>query len=1805
MSKFNNLKISDLKENNLKSISLDIPHDQITVVCGPSGSGKSTLAFDAIYAEGARRYVETFDPYTRQFLDRLKAPDLSAIECVRPSLALEQRNRVTSSRSTVGTVTEINDYLKVLWSDVSQLYCEQCGGAVKSYSPEMILEDVFENRKEIDFENSFFYLTFKIGISKASHDAVFQTLKSAGFSRIYDYKRRSVIKIDDLSPREIKAKTQEFCVVVDRISVSNLDAIKNDLKFRSRFFSSSSQCYEFGKKQLGLIIIEESLREHFLSYSQSLHCSTCNISYNKPSPSLFSYNSPIGACDECRGFGNVLRVDINKVIPDHSISIKEGAINSWNGELGKKQKSALMDFCKENNISLTTPWVNLSKSEKELIVNGPRIKHKNFKGIIPWFKLISEKRHKMHLRIFVAKHRSEFLCDSCNGSRLVNESLLYKIKNKNISQVNDLPIEDLLKWLEDVVVSEEMQVVKNEIISRVNYLIQVGLPYITLSRQTRSLSGGEFQRVSLTNLLGANLVNSSFVLDEPTIGLHSRDTKLLIKAMRDLSDRGNTIVVVEHDPEVIANADRVIELGPKSGEAGGEVVYQGPPTAILKAKTATAKYFEDRKSFPLTKQKRKVKEPRFLEIKNARANNLKELSLRIPLDSFVVLGGVSGSGKSTLLHQCLYEAYKQGGNQKSIKTTDCEILGLNLINEVVLIDQQPIGKSSRANPATYTKVWDDFRDYYSETEAASTLGLTKSSFSFNVDGGRCPVCRGNGFIKVEMQFLTDVEIECEACLGRRFQDQILAIRLGAKSVIELLNTPISEIPEYLKSLSNEKRNASIMKGIKPLIDLGLGYLKLGQSLSSLSGGEAQRLKLASYLASKSNNNLFILDEPTTGLHPSDISVLLDAISEIISSGNSVFCIEHNLDVIKDADWLIELGPEGGKAGGSLIAEGEPTALVVNKAKKTPTLISLREDLGLKGSKFLKKNNDRKEKQIIRIRGAREHNLKNINIDIPQNKLCVISGLSGSGKSTLAFDILFSEGQRRFIDCLSPYARQYISQESKPDVDLVEGLPPTVAVSQKIAPPSGVSTLATVTEVYQYLRLLFSKVGTQHCIHDGELISNFSQETLVQEIISKFKDKTIYIFSPVVMGRKGHYRELFERMLKAEVQYARVDSEYLKIPENYKLERHKLHWVSVEVAKVKASHGNINMLQHAVSQALIMSQGSIEICIDPYSAPEVFSLDRVCPKCKTGYLPLDPQDFSFRSYRGMCKTCLGTGKLNILGQRSFTDCPDCKGSRVGLIGRNVLISGKNIFELSSMNSSELFKFLSEWEYQKRLEPIVAPVLKELLSLLRMISDIGLDYLSLNRDAQTLSGGEAQRLRLAKNLGAPLTGVCYVLDEPSIGLHPSDHGRLMFTLKKIRDQGNTVIVVEHDEDTILDADHVIDVGPDAGITGGNVVFEGPVKGLLKSKNSKTAEGFSLKKDLVKEFESLKQKKLSEFISIEGVKTNNLKSVNVKIPINAITCISGVSGAGKSSLVYASIVPAIIEELEGVEEREKYYDKNWEKFSAPEELSKMIEIDQKPIGKTPASTPASFLGLFDEIRKLYATLPEAKIRGYNASHFSYNTGKGKCSNCEGRGYVKIPMSFLPDALSECEICMGLRYNEQTLEVKYRNYSIGDILKLTMSEAREVLSAHAKIKHILDYVVELGIGYLSLGQASHTLSGGEAQRLKIVREISSQNLNPRGEVSHCLYLLDEPTIGLHMLDVKKLISVLKKLVEKGNTVVVIEHNFDVLLSSDYVIDIGPGPGEAGGHILFQGNKDKFVSSKYLSPTKEEINRYFSNYRT
>jgi len=1765
------LQISGVKQNNLKNFSLEFEHDQFIAITGVSGSGKSTLAFDTLYAEGGRRYIETFSPYTRQFLDRLPRPTLDSISGVRPALALEQANRIVNSRSTVGTVTEINEYLKIVWAALAVADCPQCGELITRDTPSSCFEALLKKIQKLS--PKYIAISFPVEFTGlASEDSFAQTMISQGFVRYFDTEKSSIELLEGLGEDSNLASRTD--IVLDRIVIQESEKLDLSSETGKRLINSISQAFALGRGQLAALIPKGKKHEK-CSFRNDLLCSSCDFSFPPPSSSTFSFNSPLGACESCNGFGYVLDIDIDRCIPDKSKSIDEGAIVCWETKATRREKRKLLELCGKENISTSKPWKSLSQKTYNLIVEGT----KGFRGLRKWFEHLKRKQYKMHVRVFLARYRGQFVCPDCSGTRLKQKAGLYKVKEQTIPEIWKMPISRSYQLFNELAEENRdnnaVEHALGEIVSRLGYLEEIGLGYLTLDRQSRSLSGGESQRVNLTSILGAQLVKTLLVLDEPTIGLHASDTNRLIEIIRKLQQKGNSLLVVEHDQEVIKAADQVIDIGPLSGGQGGEIVYQGSVKGLLNSKKSLTSHYLREPDSSAQCKKLVGKPSKLVKVDGANANNLQNLKVKIPLEGLTVVCGVSGSGKTTLVEKCLNETFKLTKLGAETDSSNFpKLTGLEQVEDIILIDQSPVGKTPRSNPGTYTKAWDLIRECLAETDQAKALGLGKSSFSFNVDGGRCPDCKGAGYHRVEMQFLADVFVLCETCQGSRFQEKVMSITFHNRNVVDFLEMTIEEVKILFEELGEEKRAKEISKRIKPLVDLGLGYLRLGHPLNTLSGGEAQRVKLATHLQETSKGScLFILDEPTTGLHPHNISSLLKVFDRLTEQGHGVLVIEHNLDVIKTADWIIELGPGGGENGGKLVVEGIPSELLKKKKniEKSPTLQAIKSERKIAQVRTQAKSKAvRKPSTSIEIHGARHHNLKNVSLNIPLNKLVTISGVSGSGKSSLAFDILFAEGQRRFIDCLSPYARQYMKQLDKAEVDSINLIPPTIAVSQKKATSAGVSTVATTTDIYQYLRLLFCKTGTQHCPEHDLPITSTRPEKIAEEIISLAKGKSAYLFASVVSGRKGYYNDLFQRALQAEISSARIDGKVREISADLRLERHKLHWISLLVGSIKANKKNKKLIVDAIEQCLLLGNGELEVSLEnPDKKPLIFNTARVCPKCSRGFRELDPQDFSFRSKRGLCQNCGGVGKVTVRNVEQV--CPDCEGARIGPIGRHVYLNNKSIYQLTSLSAEALLKELKGFKYDPRLEPIMEPILTELKHRLKIISQVGLGYLELDRDSSSISGGEAQRLRLAKTLGSPLTGVCYVLDEPTIGLHPEDQELLTGILKDLKKAGNTVVVVEHDEDIIRMADHVIDVGPGGGENGGAIVYQGKPAGLVKSRMSKTGACLrEIKK--ASELPENKTSKTQKYISIEGASANNLRDITARFPLEKLTVVCGVAGAGKSSLVHECLIPAVIDSFE-VGKKAKARNHNWKTLKGADSLQKFVEIDQSPLGKTSSSTPASYLGVMKDIRKIYSLLPEAEARGWGEKHFSFNTGAGRCDFCGGKGFIKVPMSFLPDAVTNCEACGGKRYNQETESLLYSGLSIGSLLQKTMDEALVLLKNHKRIYRSLKYICDLGLGYISLGQPSYTLSGGEAQRLKIARELGGR------EAKDTLYVLDEPTIGLHMSDISRLYSVLNNLVELGNTVLVVEHK-----------------------VIFSGSPWEIVNNKVNTPTSRALHRYLAD---
>ncbi|HLP00960.1 MAG TPA: hypothetical protein VK163_02960 [Opitutaceae bacterium] len=1288
----------------------------------------------------------------------------------------------------------------------------------------------------------------------------------------------------------------------------------------------------------------------------------------------------------------------------------------------------------------------------------------------------------------------------------------------------------------------------------------------------------------------------------------------------------------------------------------------------------------------------------------------------------------------------------------------------------MLVDQSPLSRTPRSNAALYADAWDGIRNLFATTETAREAGFSASSFSFNAGDGRCDHCQGLGYEAVEMQFLSDVYVPCPICEGRRFKPEILACTWNGRSVADVLALTVREALDFFTA------QPAIRSRLAPLAVVGLGYLTLGQPLNTLSGGESQRLKLVKYLGTftaepiapaatpaptlksqlsnlksassvpsaspqsatripQSSSALLLLDEPTTGLHRHDVGRLLTVLHALVDQGHSVVVIEHNTDVLKNADWLIEVGPEAGAGGGRIVAEGTPEQVALSRTATAPYLRAALagaayEPLAL-AAEPAPSPITHNPSPALQILGARENNLRNLSLSIAHRALTVVTGVSGSGKSTLAFDIVFAEGQRRFMESMSPYARQFVEQMPRPAVDRVTGIPPTVAIEQRITRGGRKSTVATITEVAQYLRLLYAKLGIQHHPINGTPIRALSTAELEKHFLAALatpsakKAKHLYLCAPLVRGRKGHHQPIADWIRDHGYELMRADGRLLLVENFAKLDRFKEHNIEVVVADLKSAtsseakgerqearkamphsrpstksrssapstsaHLASRLSPHAsLADALRLGHGTCFLLLPNGEIVSWFSTTRTDAATGETFPVLDPKDFSFASPKGWCPVCRGHGRLAPWMLKSdsedeetppeiaelahlfdddsgaqFRTCPECGGTRLNRVSRAVHLYFKHGEPLSlpallALTPSQLLARLRDLELDARGKLIVRDIIPQIEERLKFMDEVGLAYLALERSADTLSGGEAQRIRLASQLGSNLSGVLYVLDEPSIGLHPRDNDRLIATLERLRAKGNTLLVVEHDDAVMDHADRIIDLGPGAGRHGGQLLADDTPANLRKNKNSLT--GLYLDKGIAhpirgayRNVSEATENRRSEpkasalsraksaasaqskienpnskidWLELSGARLRNLQSIDLRLPLGRLIMVAGPSGAGKSTLFRDLLHPAVACAIQ--QKKPKLTGRDFLKLApkcthevslsaaaefrpithhplpvtspVPFDLltgaagfKAVIEVDQSPIGHTPRSTPATYLGVFDLVRQFLASLPESKLRGYTAGRFSFNTAGGRCETCAGAGRVKLEMNFMPDTFVTCEACGGRRYGPEILEIQWKGKNVADLLEMTFEEARDFFDFHNQLREVCALMCETGLGYLTLGQSSPTLSGGEAQRLKLVTELSrglqSYKERQRGETPRNLYILEEPTIGLHLSDCEKLIHLLHRLVDQGHTVAVIEHHLDLLAEADWLVELGPVGGPAGGQLLYQGPVSGLAKLK-RSPT-------------
>lgn len=1776
------IEIRDAHEHNLRNVSLSIPRDSIVVVTGVSGSGKSSLAFDTVFQEGQRRFVESLSAYARQFIGRMKHPDVESVRGISPTISIDQKTVNRNPRSTVGTVVEILDHYRLLFARLGVPHCPNCGRVIQAQTVDQIVDNLYAS----DENKQVTVMAPIVQDRKGEYRKELAELKENGFVRA---RVDGVIyRIEEVPPL-VRYEKHTIEAVIDRLTLErkNMSRLREALEGALKLTDGKLVSFLF-TAPAGTNGAADG-REDYRLQGTLLACPKCNISIPELEPRFFSFNDPKGRCPVCKGMGESCEFDIDLVVPDKTLSLKQGALAIQKKDTGTLLFSDygwhnLRTIANEMKFTIDTPWNKLKPAQQQAILHGTPSGSE--RGVLDIVQELWDMWHIYHFRKFM----NIGVCPECKGTRINRSANAVQFHGVNLTEMTEWSVEKSVEFFNKLDLSEREQHIGREILKeirgRLSFLNAVGLGYLNISRKASTLSGGEAQRIRLASAVGAGLQGVLYVMDEPSIGLHPRDNDKLLEMLEHLRAQGNSLIVVEHDEDTMRHADYVIDVGPGAGVEGGRIIAAGTVDELEKNKASlTGAYLSGRKAIEIPKERKKItKDTPKLKVCGATENNLKNIDVEIPLDgALTVVTGVSGSGKSTLVNQILRRELARVffNSEEPVGKFD-HLEGIENIDKVIEIDQTPIGRTPRSNPATYTKIWDDIRDLFAGMEESKIRGYTKSRFSFNVKGGRCDACEGAGVKVVDMHILPSVQVTCEVCNGKRFNDATREVYFKGKNVSEILDMSISDAAEFFKDISK------IAQPLNLLCEVGLGYLTLGQPSTTLSGGEAQRIKIASELRRPgTGKTLYLLDEPTTGLHFEDIRKLMDCLNRLRSLGNSIVIIEHNLDVIKCADWIIDLGPDAGVHGGKIVATGTPEQIA--KSKKSETGRYLAPVLAKKHgenkpiSKLMGALSDNKARYNafassikgtagetegpsldIEVHGARKHNLKNIDVTIPRHKLTVVTGVSGSGKSSLAFHTLFSEGQRRFVETLSTYARRFLGRPDRGSIDSISGLAPAIAIDQKSASKSPRSTVATLTEIYDYFRIFWSRAGTPHCLHCGKPVDSYAAGDLMQLAFSRDEGKMVTVLAPFemkdviktskILTEKG-YRKVY---LGKEL----VDLPLPKIPTREKQ-------VLAIVDQVIVKEENRARLVEAFERGY--RDGNGILFVDAEGRERLAASEKPgCPECGW-YMDssLNPKLFSFNTHWGACETCLGLGYLKDGKKEIPKPCPSCHGERLKPEYLAVRIAGKNIMDVHHMSIDNARDWFAQVNFngEKNAEgkqTVAEPLLREIIGRLDFLKSVGLGYIGLDRAGDTLSGGESQRIRLASQIGSGLEGVLYVLDEPTVGLHESDTAKLLDTLYRLRDLGNTLVVVEHDMKMMEAADHIIDMGPGAGDFGGEVVAEGSPTLLAKPyalqqfPRSETVKFLTHQTPVANEVTPIRITDSTEFYEFKNLNHNNLKDLSVKFPKGAVSVVCGVSGSGKSSMVMDEIYPAL---------KKKFQARGKKKQSG-----EVLLVDQSPISGTPRSTPASFTGVFDDIRKLFSKLEQSMIKGFDYGRFSYNLARGRCEACEGRGVISVEMHFLSDVWETCEACGGKRYNQETLTVTFKGKNIADVLDMRVVEACEFFKDQPKILAKLETLRDVGLPYVKLGQPVTTMSGGENQRLKLAAELTRKN------ATETVYLLDEPTTGLHLKDIQILWNLLRRLSARGDTVIVIEHHPDVIRLADWKVELGPVGGSEGGHLLEMG---------------------------
>jgi excinuclease ABC subunit A len=1600
--------IRGAEEHNLQGFDVSIPRRSLTVITGVSGSGKSSLAFDTLFREGQRRFLETLPAFARQFAGGFARPVVRSIDGLGPAVAVGQRASLSNPRSTVGTLTEGWDLLRLL----------------------------------------------------------------------------------------------------------------------------------FARLGTGL---------------NGLHLTR----------GLFSFNGEEGACPHCKGLGVEDRLDLDLLVADGSRTLREGAlrVSTPNGYLMYSQVTlaVLDEVLKAHGGSVDIPWRDLGDEVRQVVLYGserlkvPYGKHPLesrlkwtgitarprqdgfYRGLVPVMEeILRGKRNDSILRFVRSR-----TCSACLGARLRLEALAVTWQGQRIVDFAAMTVKELRAQLASVLpLPQEAAVfepIRVDLLARCDLMLELGLGYLSLDRPAPSLSRGEVQRLRLISLALGELSGLLVVLDEPSAGLHPQEVGRLIQVLKSLRDQGQTVVVVEHDPQIARAADWLIDLGPGPGRAGGQLLWSGPPSQLLEGRvsTPTQRWLADVERGPIRRPRKGLERH---QLEGLNRHNLRDLSVALELGGLNLVTGVSGAGKTSLLDAVAARLQAEP----------------SVFQRIVAVDADPIGRTPRSNAATYTGAFEVIRDLFAATADAKQRGLGKGHFSFNTVGGRCETCEGAGVQEVGMRYLGTVELPCDACGGRRFHPDVLAVKVRGRSIADVLEGSIAEAAEHF---SDRPRLRRILDA---LLDVGLGYLPLGQPATTLSGGEAQRVKLATELAKTgSGAALIVLDEPTTGLHAADVAVLLEAWDRLLEAGHTLLVADNDLAVVRHADQILDLGPGSGPEGGRLVVAGTPE-----------TVAACRESLT--GQVLRKPTKDAQSRSLvppappIELMGVRTHNLRNLDITFPAQGLTVVTGPSGCGKSSLVFDTLLVEAQNRFADLVSPWARRLLPRKGGAELEAARGLQATIAVSQQRGRRNPRSTVGTVTELDELLRLLFARAGERSCPSCGLSVPGERCDcghVLPPLWASAFSPNSESGACPQCRGLGFLQRCDPERLVS-----------YPGRP---------LEGGAMEGTRFGAYLGETDgqflatLRQAAAAAGVEVTQPWRELSVEARRLAMFGTgdtLHEVAWRYRRGKVEGVHQlrttwagfaNLVDREYERLHAEAKGEELSALLVD---TPCGACAGERLKEASRCVRFGGLRFPELVALPIDAAIQWLDGLEavVSVRWFRLTEGLRGDIARRLQALSDAGLGYLSCTREMAHLSGGEAQRVRLAASLNSGLVGVTYVLDEPTQGLHPRDIQRLGGLLRSLADAGNAVVLVEHEASLIAAADHVIELGPGAGPEGGQLLAEGTPADLKQRPGSRT--GLQLRR--TRAFAPQRPASMNaQDLSVCGAFLHNLQGLDVTFPLGELVAVTGVSGSGKSSLVLEVLAPSLRAHLRGLGPV------GCQGIKVPVTFEAVITSEQEGLGISPSSTVLTLLGLGETFRKRFAATPQAKALKLAAKAFSTALPGGRCEACEGRGVITVAMDLLPDVTVGCEVCQGKRFRAEVLECRLNGLDVSDLLEATVAELTDLFKAEGRLAGPLQALKEVGLGYLRLGQEGSALSEGERQRLRLARLLADP---PEGRVA---ILLDEPTRGMGFEDVDRLLVVLHRLAGQGHLVVAVEHDLAFISACDWVIDLGPEGGGAGGRVVVEGS--------------------------